>query len=243
MPPRITEQARWFAEEVQSCEPRLRGYLWNCFPALRDVDDIVQESFLRIWRVRAAQPIRSARAFLFRIARNHALVFMVSALFGAEPAKRSFDLPADTADKSLRTFSAQAGREVVFVAEPPNGIRTNAVRGEYAPAEAARMLLAGTGLAATQDSASGAFMVNRVTDPNVERAAPRASRSGRPEENRKPPTAVAGALDDERVLLSPFEVLADSDTSYGALNSNAITRFNSELTTLPISADILPAAA
>jgi RNA polymerase sigma factor (sigma-70 family) len=73
MPPPNTEQARWFAEEVQPYEPRLRGYLRSCFPALRDVDDIVQESFLRIWRVRAAQPIRSARAFLFRIARNHAL--------------------------------------------------------------------------------------------------------------------------------------------------------------------------
>lgn len=73
MPQPNTEQARWFAEEVQPHESRLRGYLRGCFPAVRDVDDVVQESFLRIWRVRTAQPIRSARAFLFRIARNHAL--------------------------------------------------------------------------------------------------------------------------------------------------------------------------
>jgi outer membrane receptor protein involved in Fe transport len=41
------------------------------------------------------------------------------------------------------------------------------------------------------------------------------------------------------VLLSPFEVKADSDNSYGALNSNSITRFNTELTKLPVSADIM----
>ncbi|MGH7946665.1 MAG: RNA polymerase sigma factor [Opitutaceae bacterium] len=40
---------------------------------MRDVDDVVQESYLRVWRARAAQPIESARAFLFRVARNIAL--------------------------------------------------------------------------------------------------------------------------------------------------------------------------
>ncbi len=43
---------------------------------------------------------------------------------------------------------------------------------------------------------------------------------------------------DEPVALSPFEVQADSDKSYGALNSNSITRFNTELDHLPVSADI-----
>jgi RNA polymerase sigma-70 factor (ECF subfamily) len=40
---------------------------------VRDVDDVVQESFLRIWKARAAHPIASVGAFLFRIARNVAL--------------------------------------------------------------------------------------------------------------------------------------------------------------------------
>jgi RNA polymerase sigma-70 factor (ECF subfamily) len=62
--------ARWFAAEVHPHEPALRGYLRGSFPAVRDVDDVVQESFLRIWRARAAQPITSARAFLFQIARR-----------------------------------------------------------------------------------------------------------------------------------------------------------------------------
>ena len=40
------------------------------------------------------------------------------------------------------------------------------------------------------------------------------------------------------VELSPFEVREESDHSYGALNSNSITRFNTELARLPLSADV-----
>lgn len=43
---------------------------------------------------------------------------------------------------------------------------------------------------------------------------------------------------EEAITLNVFEVSADRDDSYGALNSNSITRFNTELAKLPISADI-----
>lgn len=68
-----TPAPHWFSAEVQPHEASLRAYLRDAFPAVRDVDDVVQESYLRVWRARATQPIRSARAFLFRIARNLAL--------------------------------------------------------------------------------------------------------------------------------------------------------------------------
>ena len=67
------EQTRWFSEEVQPHEPSLRAYLRGSFPSVPDVDDVVQESYLRVWKAWATQPIRSARAFLFRVARHHAL--------------------------------------------------------------------------------------------------------------------------------------------------------------------------
>ena len=69
MPPH-TDQARWFTEEILPHERVLRSHLRGAFPAVRDVDDVVQESYLRVWRARAAQPIGRARAFLFRVARN-----------------------------------------------------------------------------------------------------------------------------------------------------------------------------
>jgi outer membrane receptor protein involved in Fe transport len=53
----------------------------------------------------------------------------------------------------------------------------------------------------------------------------------------------SNASDPEAVVaLNPFEVKADQDTSYGALNSNSITRFNVELEKLPVTADIFTQA-
>ena len=68
-----SEEARWFPEEVLPHQTQLKAYLRSSFCAVRDVDDVVQESYLRIWRVRAGKPIRSAKAFLFQVARNLAI--------------------------------------------------------------------------------------------------------------------------------------------------------------------------
>lgn len=75
-PPPACEHLRWFAEEVQPHDGQLKAYLRGSFPTVRDVDDVVQESYLRIWRARAAHPIESARAFLFQVARRLALDFV-----------------------------------------------------------------------------------------------------------------------------------------------------------------------
>ncbi len=64
---------QWFKEEVQPHDASLKAWLRGRFPAVQDVDDVVQESYLRIWKARALHPIDSAKAFLFRVARNLAL--------------------------------------------------------------------------------------------------------------------------------------------------------------------------
>lgn len=72
MPPQDYEQARWVADEVRQHESALRGYLHHNFPTL-DVDDVVQESYLKLLRARPAGRIASTKAYLFSIARNTAL--------------------------------------------------------------------------------------------------------------------------------------------------------------------------
>jgi len=67
------EQDRWFTEEVHPHDGQLKSYLRGAFPGMRDVDDIVQESYLRIWRRQAERPITSIKAFLFTIARRLAI--------------------------------------------------------------------------------------------------------------------------------------------------------------------------
>jgi RNA polymerase sigma-70 factor (ECF subfamily) len=66
-------RAQWFTQEVHAHDSSLRTYLRGAFPAVRDVDDVVQETYLRTWKACAAQPIRSAKAFLFTVARRLAL--------------------------------------------------------------------------------------------------------------------------------------------------------------------------
>ena len=64
--PHPTDQARWFAEEVDPHRGALRAYVQRAFPGVRDVDDVVQDSLLCIWTNHASRQIGCARA-LFTI--------------------------------------------------------------------------------------------------------------------------------------------------------------------------------
>lgn len=125
-------------------------------------------------RARARSTVGDVCRWLF------AVLLAVTAAWAAEPGKKAFDLAADQAEKSLRQFSSQSGREVVFTPEVAAGVRTNAVRGDFSPAEAMDKLLEGTTVRAKQDPSSGAFVVMRVSDPNGLRAAQASSQSDRP---------------------------------------------------------------
>lgn len=65
------EHARWVAEEVAPHESSLKAWLRQRFPWLLEVDDVVQESVIRLWRTRNnGANIRSPKGALFTIARN-----------------------------------------------------------------------------------------------------------------------------------------------------------------------------
>jgi RNA polymerase sigma factor (sigma-70 family) len=68
-----SDRNRWFIEEVFPHGPQLKAYLRGRFPETPDAEDIVQESFLRIWKTHALQPIRHTKTFLFEIARHLAI--------------------------------------------------------------------------------------------------------------------------------------------------------------------------
>lgn len=63
--------AAWFAAELAPHEPALRAYLHGLVGP-SDVDDLVQETYTRLLRARAAGPIASPRGLLFATARNAA---------------------------------------------------------------------------------------------------------------------------------------------------------------------------
>lgn len=70
MPPPDSEQARWFAANLQPHEPMLRAWLHSRFPRLRDLDDVVQEAYARVLAAVNRREMRSPKAFFFATARN-----------------------------------------------------------------------------------------------------------------------------------------------------------------------------
>ncbi|MGH7944476.1 MAG: sigma factor [Opitutaceae bacterium] len=64
-----SEQTRWFVEEVQPHESKLRAR----FPSLTDVDDLVQEAYARLVRACAKGKVANPKPYLFATARNAAL--------------------------------------------------------------------------------------------------------------------------------------------------------------------------
>jgi iron complex outermembrane recepter protein len=79
-----------------------------------------------------------------------------------ESSLRRFDLPDEAASKSLKLFSEQAGIQVLVPLDRVKGVRTNAVHGEFTPADALERMVAGTELRVLRDKATGALGVKRL---------------------------------------------------------------------------------
>jgi RNA polymerase sigma-70 factor (ECF subfamily) len=67
------DELQWFNAEVIPCEPALRAYLHNRFPALNDHEDIVQEAYVRLLRAKREGKLTCTKAFLFTVTRNLAI--------------------------------------------------------------------------------------------------------------------------------------------------------------------------
>jgi len=73
MPPEKSEQATWFAENLLPHKPALEAWLRSRFGVVSEIDDIVQEAFIRVLGMRENEDIRSPKSLLFTTARNLAL--------------------------------------------------------------------------------------------------------------------------------------------------------------------------
>lgn len=104
---------------------------------------------------------RASSRFLRGILGGAAVAWLFCATLagGAETRPRVFDISADTAETALKRFAAQASLEVLLATEVARGVRTNAIKGEYAPLDAVNRMLANTRLTATQVESTGAIVV------------------------------------------------------------------------------------
>ncbi|HEY0968377.1 MAG TPA: RNA polymerase sigma factor [Opitutaceae bacterium] len=92
--------AQWFTAEVHPHQARLKSYLRGAFPSIRDVDDVVQESYMRVWKRQLLRPLACARSFLYTVARNLAI----------DTLRRESVSPVDKGSdvESLRVAATQA---------------------------------------------------------------------------------------------------------------------------------------
>jgi outer membrane receptor protein involved in Fe transport len=88
------------------------------------------------------------------------LCLTTATVFAADE-KQAFSIPAGRAAQTLKQFAVQAKREIVFA--KLDEVQTHAVQGDYTPREAIGLMLADTGLTATQDQKTGAFAVRPET--------------------------------------------------------------------------------
>ncbi len=73
MPPEHTDEGRWFAENLHPHEAMLRAWLQSRFPSGVDIDDVIQEAYLKVLKARKQDPVKAPKAFLFATARHLAL--------------------------------------------------------------------------------------------------------------------------------------------------------------------------
>lgn len=159
----------------------------------------------------------------------HRLLLLVAAsvgwLHGAVAAEvRHFEIAAGDAATTLRIFAAQSGEQLVYPVDRVRGVQTHAVRGDLAPQAALEQMLAGTTLSAVQDRQTGALAVGRAPVPV--KAAPAVLMPP----SLPPPEAKPG---DDLIHLNPFEVRADPEHSYGAIDANSVTTFRIALGKIP----------
>lgn len=168
-----------------------------------------------------------------------ALLFLIcsSLLLAADTARKPFNLPGEAAEAALKNLSRQSDREVLFASEVVAGIRTNEVKGEFTPLEAADRMLARTGLVAVQDGKTGALLINRGPAPSAPASPPAAP--ARPAEKDDSAARADGAADPEVLQLSPFAVNSKTDRGYIATRAIGATKTNTPMIELPHSIQVL----
>jgi len=73
MPHPYDSSEDWIRENLCPHEEMLRAWLQSRYQSSVNVDDVVQEAFLRVIRAREREPLQSPKSFLFATARNLAL--------------------------------------------------------------------------------------------------------------------------------------------------------------------------
>lgn len=80
----FSEQELWVKNHLIPHEPMLRAWLKSRFSKGVDIDDVIQEAYMRVLKARRKGEIKAPKAFLFATARNVALNTVRAAMLRGE---------------------------------------------------------------------------------------------------------------------------------------------------------------
>ena len=156
---------------------------------------------------------------------------------------KSFLIPPGPAETTLKTFSEQSGRSVMFATGKVKGVVTNNVKGDLAVPEALDRLLAGTSLSAVPEPQTGGFAIRR--EASVEQAEkngasrPATGRAAETPETAAPKPGAASADGVEVIELSVFNVSAERDHGYLVSNAITATRVGAAIIDTPLNIQVV----
>jgi outer membrane receptor protein involved in Fe transport len=215
--------------------------------------------------------------FLLRVCRTvdalrRVVILLVLAAWAAVPpaaaadgpaARRSYDIPAGDAVRTLRHFTEQSGEQVVYVMPRVRGVTTNPVRGRYTAREVLGLMVARTVLTVVEDEKTGALFVNRAESVGRPGARSASAAESAPPATAHPapaarspfsrfaawlafavapagvPAAAPAPAAEEPVQLSIFQVTGDRDVGYRSTQTVSGSRTIAELRDTPSSISVL----
>jgi len=124
-------------------------------------------------------------------------VLLLATALPAAPARKSYDIPADSAWAMLKQFTLQSGEQLLYSADSIAAVNLNPIKGTFTAREALQRMVEATPLTVVADRRNGALTLVRTAPPNAPRAV--AEDSGRPEDRAK--------VEDGVVKLDAFEVM------------------------------------
>lgn len=120
---------------------------------------------MRTLLARAETPNPTATTPPFALVRTLTVLFLGVlglATFGADSAKKRFEIPAGPASVALKEFAKQASVQLIYDEDKVAEVHTAGLYGDYEPREGLGILLAGTRLAAVEDEKTGALTIQRA---------------------------------------------------------------------------------
>jgi outer membrane receptor for monomeric catechols len=183
-------------------------------------------------------PASLRRAFCVLCASLCCLVFPV--VSSAQAPAKSYDIPAGPAMQTLKQFIEQSDEQLLYSADAVQGIRTNAVSGQFTARAALDKMVNGTGLAVVQDPQNGALsLVKKAANTNAQTVVLGTASDPPGQAIGAVAAPSAGSEEESIVKLPAFTVTSTRQDDYNAAEASSFARTVHKILDTPLTAYVI----